>query len=84
MYLDVSDGNINTLEALLTSPRPSYIRSADVRHLSAAEEDEAHKNHENVVQEVISYIHLVNEIRSLAFISIIGGHGLFKMHILHQ
>jgi len=89
MYLDVSGGIIHFLPALLTLLRSSYIRSTDVRYLSAAEEDEAHKDHENVVQEVItflslkpnhSYNYLVNKIRSLAS-SIMGGHDIFKMHI---
>jgi hypothetical protein len=31
---------------------PAYGRGADVRHLPAAEEDEAHKDHKDVVQEV--------------------------------
>lgn len=36
----------------LCTRMPTHCGSSDVRYLSAAKEDEAHKNHKNVVQEV--------------------------------
>lgn len=53
MFLGVSTGIHYILTTIAhNAPRPTDVRSVDVRHFPAAEENEAYEDHTDVVQEV--------------------------------